>query len=279
MSGLRLMASLALAGAGAWAGEAAVLPDKGNPDYLYSEDFESGREQTGALPPFSITGRHGVRAGAGWKSGFGYSNVLVENNGLPPYPEVRFPRHDGVLFAHYMVQVPANYYIGRGDHGYYLFDSAKGKGGKDGGMAVVDHATDHRPWLDPEWDPNGFSVLRGSGYHRILRSFEGHEPGRRGQWHEGVGRWRAVELLQARHHLLVRHLLDQQLLALAGVRTQGHRLQRLRVVHRPAASGLRDPARQPDHLEAVRRVRAEPGADRAPPPDRAQVRWADHALR
>ena len=183
MSGLRLALSLVLSMAGTWAGEAAVLPDKGNPDYLYCEDFESGREQTGALPPFSITGRQGVRAGAGWKSGFGYSNVLVENNGLPPYPEVRFPRHDGVLFAQYMVQVPANYYIGRGDHGYYLFDAAKGKGGKDGGMAVVDHATDHRPWLDPEWDPNGFSVLRGSGYHRILRSFEGHEPGRRGQWH------------------------------------------------------------------------------------------------
>lgn len=151
-----------------------------NPDYVYCEDFESGREQTGALPPFSISGRHGVRAGAGYKSSYGYSNVLVENNGLPPYPEVRFPRQDGIVFVHYMVKVPALFYLGRANHGYYLFDSQERA---TWGSAVMDHATDHPAWLDPEWDPMTIHVLRGSGYHRILRSFEGFEPGRRGEWH------------------------------------------------------------------------------------------------
>lgn len=157
-----------------------ALPDRGNPDYVYCEDFESGHEQTGALPPFSISGRHGVRAGAGYKSAYGYSNVLTENNGIPPYPEVRFPRQDGIVFVHYMVKVPSFFYLGRANHGYYLFDSKeRGKWGS----AVMDHATDHPVWLDPEWDPMTIHVLRGSGYHRILRSFEGFEPGMRGVWH------------------------------------------------------------------------------------------------
>jgi len=47
----------------------------------------------------------------------------------------------------------------------------------------MDHATDHPAWLDPEWDPHTINVLRGSGYHRVVRSFEGFEPKRRGQWH------------------------------------------------------------------------------------------------
>lgn len=175
----QLIAVLLLAGS-TWAGEAAVLPDPANPDYLYCEDFESGRERTGALPVFSLGGRHGVREGAGFQSKFGYSNVLVENNGLPPYPEVRFPRYDGIIFVHYMVKVPDNFYLGRADHGYYLFDSTVGKGK---GMSVVDHATDHGLWLDPEWDPHSIANLRGSGYHRMVRSFEGYEPARRGQWH------------------------------------------------------------------------------------------------
>lgn len=156
------------------------LPDPRNPDYVYCEDFESGREKTGALPAFSIAGRHGVREGAGYRSKYGYSNVLVENHGIPPYPEIRFPRQDGIVFVHYMLKAPANFYLGRANHGYYLYDS---KQYSQWGRAVMDHATDHPAWLDPEWDPHTINVLRGSGYHRIIRSFEGFEPRRRGEWH------------------------------------------------------------------------------------------------
>ncbi len=161
------------------AAPAAGLPDKSNPDYIYCEDFESGSEQTGALPKFAIHRSHGVREGAGCESKFGYSKVLVENHGIPPYPMVFFPRHEGVIFVHYQVKVPANFYLGRADHGYYLGDSAN----KAAGRSVVDHASDLPLWLDPEWDPNSFGVLRGSGYHRMVRSFEGFAPVRRGEWH------------------------------------------------------------------------------------------------
>jgi len=149
-----------LLAAAAQTGE-ADLPDPRNPDYVYCEDFESGREKTGALPAFSIAGRHGVREGAGYRSKYGYSNVLAENHGIPPYPEIRFPRQDGIVFVHYMLKAPANFYLGRANHGYYLYDS---KERSRWGSAVMDHATDHPAWLDPEWDPHTINVLRGSGY-------------------------------------------------------------------------------------------------------------------
>ena len=150
------------------------------PDYVYCEDFETGREQHGALRPFSLTWTHGVREGAGYRSKYGYSNVIVENHALPPYPEVRFPREDGVIFVHYMLKAPANFYLGRANHGYYLFDSTQRK---QWGSAVLDHATDHPAWLDPEWDPHTINVTRTAGYSRITRSYEGFEPKKRGEWH------------------------------------------------------------------------------------------------
>jgi len=160
--------------------QAYDLPDRNNPDYIYVEDFESGREQNDQLPVFSIAGRHGVREGAGWKSRYGFSNVLVENDSLPPYPEVRFPRQTGTLFFQWMVKVPSNFYLGLGDHGYYFFDSQTPKGGGRG--VVVDHAPNHMLWFNPEWDPHSLGMLR-AGYGRVLRTFEGFEPLERGVWH------------------------------------------------------------------------------------------------
>ena len=162
------------------AGDEPVLPDRNNPDYVYVEDFENGREQNEQLPVFSIAGRHGVREGAGWKSRYGYSNVLVENDGFPPYPEVKFPMQSGVVFVQWMVKVPSNFFLGRSDHGYYLYDGTKNR---TGNMVVIDSSVDHPIWLDPDWDPYTIPVLRGSGYHRMTRSFEGFEPLRRGEWH------------------------------------------------------------------------------------------------
>ncbi|MEX0777418.1 MAG: hypothetical protein WD042_17070 [Phycisphaeraceae bacterium] len=161
-------------------GDLQDVPDAANPDYIYFEDFESGVEHTGALRPFSLTWPNGIREEAGYKSKYGYSNVIVENNALPPYPEVRFPRHEGVTFVHYMLKAPENFFLGRANHGYYLFDAAERR---PWGSAVLDHATDHPAWLDPEWDPHTINVTRSSGYTRITRSFEGFEPKKRGQWH------------------------------------------------------------------------------------------------
>ena len=158
--------------------EETLLPDPKNPDYVYCEDFEEGKARDGSLPAFSITGRNGVREGAGCQSRYGYSNVIPENSCLPPYPEVRFPRQTGTIFVHYDLKAPPTFFLGRANHGYYLYDSTNKVG-----SAVMDHATDHPAWLDPEWDPHTINVLRGSGYHRIIRSFEGFEPKPRGQWH------------------------------------------------------------------------------------------------
>lgn len=157
-------------------------PDRSNPDYVYCEDFEEGTARDGSLPAFEIVKRCGVREGAGCNSRYGFSNVLIENHGIPPYPTVRFPKQDGIVFVHYHVKAPENFYLGRANHGYYLYDSEGGGRGKHG-SAVMDHATDHPVWLDPEWDPHTIQVLRGSGYHRMTRSFEGFEPKPRGQWH------------------------------------------------------------------------------------------------
>ena len=161
---------------------APELPDRTNPEYVYCEDFEEGQARDGSLGPFSLAKRNGVREGAGYKSRFGYSNVLIENNGIPPYPVVRFPKQTGPIFVHYHLKAPPNFYLGRANHGYYVYDSEGDGRGKDGSV-VKDHATDHPAWLDPEWDPHTINVLRGSGYHRMTRSFEGFEPKPRGQWH------------------------------------------------------------------------------------------------
>ena len=91
---------------------AQELPDRSNPDYVYCEDFEEGRARDGSLPVFNIAKRHGVREGAGYKSRYGFSNVLIEDHGLPPYPRVRFLRHQGVLFVHFHLRSPENFYLG-----------------------------------------------------------------------------------------------------------------------------------------------------------------------
>jgi hypothetical protein len=163
------------------AGE-AMLPDRANPNYVYCEDFEEGRARDGSLGPFRIAKRCGVREGAGYRSRFGFSNVLLENNGLPPYPAIRFPRQTGTIFVHYHLKAPENFYLGRANHGYYLYDSEGGGRGRQGSV-VMDHATDHPARLNPKWDPHTINVLRGSGYHRMVRSFEGFEPRTLGQWH------------------------------------------------------------------------------------------------
>jgi hypothetical protein len=158
------------------------LPDRNNPDYVYGEDFEEGKARDGSLPAFSIVKRNGVREGAGYESRYGYSNVIIGNNSLPPYPTVRFPKQAGPIFVHYNLKAPPNFYLGRANHGYYVYDS-EGRGRGKLGSVTVDHATDHPAWFDPEWDPHTICVLRGSGYGRMVRSFEGFEPKRRGEWH------------------------------------------------------------------------------------------------
>ncbi|MBN1673196.1 MAG: hypothetical protein JXR37_19280 [Kiritimatiellae bacterium] len=158
------------------AGTRAELPDSSNPDYVLCADFEDGK---GPLSTFSIYARHGVRAGAGFESDFGYSNVMIENNGLPPTFTVAFPAQTNAFYIHYHVKTPANFYHGLGGHGFYIYDADDAAAGK----SVIDPLWSAPAWLDPDWDPFATFRLRGSGYHRITESFEGCEPGRRGQWH------------------------------------------------------------------------------------------------
>jgi len=160
-------------------GQEMEHPDKKNPDYSYCEDFEQGKSQDGQAAPFNIMSRRGVREGAGCRSKYGYSTVIIENDGLPPYPRWRIPRQEGTFFVHFDLKTPANFYLGPGNHGHYLYEDAT----QNQGRTALDYGATPA-WLDPEWDPYTIlSPLRSPGYGSEARSFEGFEPKRRGEWH------------------------------------------------------------------------------------------------
>lgn len=144
---------------------------------IAAHDFETGNA---GLGEFAITRSHGRRCGnVGRNSDCAYSNVIMNNNSLPAYPEIPFPRQTGPIFVYFDVKVPDNFYIGLGSHGYYLYDSYNPSNGR----IVIDPESQNRNLSDLEWDNYTTAVLRGSGYHRMARSFEGFKPRKRGEWH------------------------------------------------------------------------------------------------
>jgi len=156
--------------------------DCNNPDYVFCDDFEQAYgTRPSNLPDFSIYNRQGVRCNNhGYESSCAYSNIIFENNALPPYPEVSFDQQDGIIFAFYRVKVPENFFIGRGSHGYYIYDV---NDRATYGMVTVDPESEATCFEDLEWDIYTKTLLRGKGYGRMARSFEGFEPKRRGIWH------------------------------------------------------------------------------------------------
>ena len=157
------------------------LPDRGNPDYVLCLDFEDAAGSVRHLSAFEVAKSCGVREGAGYKSDRGYSTVQIENYGIPPAVGIRFPRQTGITFIHYNLRTPSYFYQGFGGHGYYFRDSKST--GDLAGSSVHDPNRGHPAWFNPEWDLYTVLNLRGSGYHRITKSFEGFEPKNRGQWH------------------------------------------------------------------------------------------------
>jgi hypothetical protein len=157
------------------------LPDRGNPDYVLCLDFEDAAGSVSHLSAFEVAKSRGIREGAGYKSNRGYSTVQIENYGIPPAVGVRFPRQTGITFIHYHLRTPSYFYQGYGGHGYYFRDSKST--GKLAGSSVHDPNRGQPAWFNPEWDLYTVLNLRGSGYHRITKSFEGFEPRNRGQWH------------------------------------------------------------------------------------------------
>lgn len=146
-------------------------------EIVYQNNFETAG---GPLPNFSIAGSHGVRCEmVGRDSACAYGNVVMDNDALPPYPEVRFPRQTGTLFVRFDLKTPENFYLGRGAHGYYLYDSAD----RANGMVVIDPHPEGGVLSHLERDEYTKVILRGSGYHRMSTSFEGFKPRRRGEWH------------------------------------------------------------------------------------------------
>ena len=149
-----------------------------HPDWIFCDDFETSPAPSG-LPDFSIYELNGIRCGGtGRSSDCSYSNIIAENNCLPPYPTVSFPMQNKTTFVYYEEKVPENFFTGRGSHGYYVFDSTNNIG-----SVVIDPEPENTSFLDFEWDLYTKTVLRGSSYQRMVRSFEGFEPKQRGEWH------------------------------------------------------------------------------------------------
>lgn len=65
----------------------------------------------------------------------------------------RIPRQDGIFFTHFNLKTPSNFYIGRGNHGYYWYEKDVSKG-----YANLDSVNDHPVWLDP--DPGQTAITR-----------------------------------------------------------------------------------------------------------------------
>lgn len=145
-----------------------------HPDWFYCQDFENGN---GGLGDFNIASSNGVRCNsAGQDSSCAYSNVIRDNYGIPPYPDVTtYAAKTQPFFVKYSVKVPENFYTGPGSHGYYLHGS--------GGAAVIDPFPGYGAMNNLEWDEYTRLRLRGSGYQRTSTSFEGFVPKQRGQWH------------------------------------------------------------------------------------------------
>ncbi len=178
--GLARAAAAAAEGSSALAANGAVLlPDAKNPDYVYCNDFESMRDSGELARRFDIRGTSGLREGAGYRSKSGYATLIAENKSLPSYPQERFPPQTGVFFVHFNMKTPRTFYLGRATHAYYI------KSSKGGGSVVLDGATDHPAWLNPEWDPHtALTVYDARGYKGpIVDPFEGMEPKLRGEWH------------------------------------------------------------------------------------------------
>ena len=139
-------------------------------------DFESSNA---GLGEFTLARGNGRRCGnAGRDSNCAYSNLISENSSLPPFPAIPFPRQTGVTFVHFDAKLPENFYIGYGSHGYYLYDSTNRIG-----SIVIDPESRGRIVSALDWDNYTTVGLRGSGYQRIARSFEGFKPRQRGVWH------------------------------------------------------------------------------------------------
>jgi len=148
-----------------------------DPSYIYCNDFESG---VGPCNSFGIAKSCGLRCqGAGKDSSCAYSELIHENEALPPYPAIRFPSQNKTLFVRYELKNPSNFFIGRGSHGYYLYDSTN----RNNGSVVIDPQSEGRLLHYLEWDDYTTTLLRGSGYQRMSTSFQGFEPRQRGQWH------------------------------------------------------------------------------------------------
>ncbi|MEK7518988.1 MAG: Ig-like domain repeat protein, partial [Patescibacteria group bacterium] len=145
-----------------------------HPDWFYCQDFENG---DGGLGNFEIARSNGVRCNsAGQNSSCAYSNIVRDNYGIPPYPDVTsYPAKTQTFFVKYSVKVPENFFTGPGSHGYYLHGT--------GGAAVIDPWPGYGAMNNIEWDEYTRLLLRGSGYQRTSTSFEGFVPKQRGQWH------------------------------------------------------------------------------------------------
>lgn len=156
----------------------SALPNCNDPSVAFCETWEQPTS-TFTSQAFNIAGHHGRRCGgAGFASDCSYSKIINEDHGIPPYPEVGFPQQTGTLFVHYQVRVPESFWNGVGNHGYYVrapLDS--------GGNTTHDGEPNSHQALWVEYDPYNLLLMRGHGYERLTRSFEGVEPGRRGSWH------------------------------------------------------------------------------------------------
>lgn len=145
-----------------------------HPEWFYCQDFEQG---DGGLGQFQIARSNGVRCNsAGESSSCAYSNIIRDNYGIPPYPDLTtYPAKTQTFFIKYSVKVPENFFTGPGSHGYYLHGP--------GGAAVIDPFPAYGALNVLEWDEYTRLRLRGSSYSRTTTSFEGFVPKRRGEWH------------------------------------------------------------------------------------------------
>lgn len=145
-----------------------------HPDWFYCQDFE---HDDGGLGTFEVASSNGVRCNnAGQNSSCAYSNIIRDNYGIPPYPDVTsYTAKTQTFFVKYSVKVPEYFFTGPGSHGYYLHGT--------GGAAVIDPWPGYGAMNNIEWDEYTRILLRGSGYQRTSTSFEGFVPKQRGQWH------------------------------------------------------------------------------------------------
>jgi hypothetical protein len=152
--------------------------DCSNPDYILCDDFEASGTHPSGLPDFRVYASYGVRHNnAGRDSPGAFSNVIMDNSAIPPYPEVPFSSQSRTIFVKYDVKVPENFFTGRGGHGYYVRNPSLP------GSVTIDPQPEGGALSDFEWDEYTRTILRGSGYQRLSTPFEGAVPKNRGEWH------------------------------------------------------------------------------------------------